>query len=200
MRSILGIFARAYRGRDRPVNNFNDYFDYSYKIRSTNDVWIDLVEPAIGVITPFRNELSFKENLGRLQHLECDLASLRGLEWRYGASWLGGVLNDNSQNISLFIRSGLDDSGNLKGQLRKLIEGDDLVGAIYKPENGKRTCLLLPGEIDREIGEFSPELISKTVPLLCRMDGTLTVQVVAHQMTFTQSLAKRRLGEQHRKI
>lgn len=178
------------------MNNFGDYFENNFKVRSAVEtIWTDLFEPAIAVITPFRNELPFEKNLERLRHLESDLAFVRGLKWRYGVSWLGGILGDNSENILLFLRSEKNDSGNLEGQLRKLIEGQYLGGAIYKPENGKRTYLLLPGTFDREIGEFNPELISRTVPLLCGADGILTVQVATHQMTFTQALAKDRLAK-----
>ncbi len=180
------------------MQNFHDYIKDDFKVEAATDqVWSgDLVEPAIGVITSHRDGLSFDQNVERFDALNRDFAALRGLYWDCGLFWLGGHFDDGTRNLSLLCRTGANDAGNLKGQLRKLIEVHNLVGAIYKPAHTKCTYLTLPNKIDRDIGQFGPDLISGTMPLLCGSKESFTFDAGAYRMTFFQAMSKSRFGTQ----
>jgi hypothetical protein len=138
----------------------------------------DIEARNLGLITAYRFEFTPTVNQARNGELLCDLAPFCGrllVRGRYVENW--GSLDQQGIEVEAFLVFGnLDDSGNLKGLLRKLGRKYSQDAVVHKPyyRNAHLHALTdLPdlsmsnGDM-KSLGRFYPDLVSRYLTLLVR--------------------------------
>ena len=117
---------------------------------------------AVAIITAFRGEYSYQENVVRNRELA---SSIR--EAGYGYVFLHGYWIENKgkanesyvKEDSTLIIGNENDNGKLKGLLKKWVKKYDQDAALFKPEGDTVTGLILNNGMYEKIGTLSPNKI-----------------------------------------
>lgn len=174
------------------LNSFNKYVNET----SLSRVYAHFKDdPPIAIITAFRGDYSYKENVARNRKLAAEIKRAGYGYIFVDGHWVedqGNNASDTSED-SIFVIGNDDDNGKLKGFVRQWVKKYNQDAALFKDEKSTDVALMFKDGKIEAIGRFNPGRIAQAyTKLRGRTGGTFVFESASIEKNWISKVASTR--------